>query len=290
MQVNRDQAIKRKPRRRNGKATIANMLVLCAMAGGTQAIAPASAAAMTNEELAQICAGVFDRIGDFTVCINDTDLGSGGSGGGSYGGDGSYGGGAGYAPPPTQKPETIVVTAAKPDLHKCGVFDFEAVRLVECPRKPGNQGIKAESGGSGRAKFEPTGAGSRRPGGRRPGPLTKCVLARASLREAEVARRYLDELKAHLGPDGMLDGEPEFRSVFLARAKEWIRNWFSVETWDRAFDGTSPTDKGVDLVKHVYLIKRLEKAWDLTEEEAKEDLKAPFCGKALEGRDAVSRR
>jgi hypothetical protein len=89
----------RRPSRRRGKALLALLAATAALAGGAQALAPASAAALTNQDECQ------NRVdfGYFEVCLDERN------GGGSEGGTVTTPGGPGDPPG-----EVIVLVGKKP--------------------------------------------------------------------------------------------------------------------------------------------------------------------------------
>jgi hypothetical protein len=249
---------------RCGVAALAGALALWGLA----AFAPAPASAMTAEELASICSGVFADLGSPVACIVDSAGGSGGSG---------VSGGSAPGAIPGPPPETILIVDEKPTEVYCGFGGVYAARLADCLRKPGGGGLRLEAD----PLREPSSAGRGipAPGGRKPGRVMSCVLASQTLREVNRARKDLADLASQLH-DADYFADVTFRTALHDKLLDWV-NRIPHEAWASVFGKKASITDAWSVLTDREFIEKLGRVWDAAVRKAIKDWDDPFCGKAL---------
>jgi hypothetical protein len=217
---------------------------------------------MTSEELATICSSFVSELNrDPSFCIPNLFPGSGGSFGRS-----SY----------AIEPRPGVILVVDPRHWNCG-FGIHVVPGSSCPRRHrNNPGLALDQPTPAQVE-PPIRAGAKRMGGLNPGPIARCLLANATLREANEAEKYLGGLKRQLGAkdDELPDGHAH--NDLMVKTWDWSQSAFSKEVWESVFGNVSAMTLWVTVHTDRELIRALELAWRRAVKEAKEDLGSHHC-------------
>jgi hypothetical protein len=254
------------------RTTIAGLLALCVLAG-TQALAPVSVSAMTNEELAQICSGAAE-LGS-SVCISDTQTGSGGGGGEAH-----------YGATEPRRGE-IVITAPKPlepAYFECG-WGFQASRPVDCPKQRKGDAWLDQSPPNRGVQGRPSGIGVLRSGP--PESKVSCLRALEVRQAAEDALHFLARVRLQLGDRDNFRLDEALRVILRDNAANW-QPWLSKKEWEVGFGKIYPdwlgvNRKSMDSWRDRTLVENYDKAWKKARDDAEKLSRTPTCLSVLGG-------